>query len=70
VFWIVARFRTGGRVDLTPFIVARDNADASWTVVLTTEDRRFAPDPVPPIVDPAGPVIRFTRAGAVILKRA
>jgi maltooligosyltrehalose trehalohydrolase len=69
VFWIVARFRTGGRADLAPLTLARDHAGASWTVVLTTEDPRFAPDPVPLIVDPAGPVIRFNRAGAVILKR-
>ncbi len=70
VFWIVARFRTGGSVDLGPLVLARDHADSSWNVVLTTEDRPFAPDPVPPAVDPAGPVIRFNRAGAVILKRA
>jgi maltooligosyltrehalose trehalohydrolase len=69
VFWIVARFRTGGRVDLGPLVIARDHADSSWDVVLTTEDRRFAQDPLPPTVDPAGPFIHFARAGAVILKR-
>ena len=70
VFWVVARFRTGGSVDLGPLAIARDHADSSWEVVLTSEDRLFAPDPLPPSVDPAGPVIRFSRAGAVILKRA
>jgi len=69
VFWIVARFRTPGTADLGQMTSARDKSDSSWHVVLTTEDPLFAPDPRPPIVDPAVPTIRFERAGAVILKR-
>jgi maltooligosyltrehalose trehalohydrolase len=70
VFWIVARFRTSGIADLGSSVAARDRSGASWQVVLTTEDPLFAPDPRPPIVDPAVPTVRFERAGAVVLKRA
>jgi len=69
VFWIVARFRTSGIADLGSSVAARDRSGASWQVVLTTEDPLFAPDPRPPVVDPAVPTVRFERAGAVVLKR-
>ncbi len=70
VFWIVARLRTSGIADLGPIAGAREKSDSSWRVWLTTEDPLFAPDPRPPVIDPAVPTIHFERAGAVILKRA
>jgi maltooligosyltrehalose trehalohydrolase len=70
VFWIVARFRTPGTADLGQVTGERDRSESSWRVLLTTEDPLFAPDPRPPLVDRAVPMVRFDRAGAVILKRA
>jgi maltooligosyltrehalose trehalohydrolase len=69
VFWIVARFRTGGTVDIGALISSRERSGSAWEVVLTTEEPLFAPDPHPPMVDAAIPMVRFERAGAVILKR-
>ena len=47
----------------------REKSDSSWRAILTTEDPLFAPDPRPPMIDAAVPMIRFERPGAVILKR-
>ncbi len=69
VFWITARFRTAGAIDLGPLTFARDGSGSAWEVVFTTEDALFAADPRPPMVDTVGPMIRFERAGAVILKK-
>ena len=48
VFWVVARFRGGGEVDLAAAIDAHEDGSPSWSVVLTTEDPVFAADPRPP----------------------
>jgi maltooligosyltrehalose trehalohydrolase len=70
VFWVVARFKSAGVADLTVASEVRGDVGADWTVVLTTEDPLFALDPRPPQVDERrGPLIRFERAGAVILRR-
>jgi maltooligosyltrehalose trehalohydrolase len=70
VFWVIVRFMSAGLVDLTDATEARGEGAAEWSVVLTTEDPLFALDPRPPQVDErAGPLIRFERAGAVILRR-
>lgn len=70
VFWVVARFRSAGVADLSAATAICGEAGAEWTVVLTTEDPLFALDPRPPQVDErGGPLIRFERAGAVILKK-
>jgi maltooligosyltrehalose trehalohydrolase len=67
VIWIAARFRGTGAVDFstTPF-----KRDTLADVLLTTEDAMFAADPMPPQIDaqPDGPIVRFARPGAVILK--
>ncbi len=69
VFWIVARFRGAGLVDLSAAVSERDDPDADWRVVLTTEDPLFVGDPRPLDIDERqGPRIRFQRAGAVILR--
>ena len=39
-----------------------------WTLFLTSEERLFAPDPLPTRIDLRGPVIEFARPGAVVLK--
>ncbi len=70
VFWVIVRFRSAGVVDLSAATEDRGEANAEWKVVLTTEDPLFALDPCPPEIDERrGPLIRFERAGAVILKR-
>jgi len=70
VFWVVVRFRTAGVVDLSAATEGRGETGDDWQVVLTTEDPLFALDPCPPEIDERrGPLIRFRRAGAVILKK-
>jgi hypothetical protein len=72
-FLIIAKLRGSGTIDVgTVRLVPDDNGHRSgWEVVLTTEDGLFAPDPVPITVDrqPDGPVIHFSRPGAIILRR-
>ncbi len=70
VFWVVARFRSGGTVRLDVVAESAGDAGSGWDVVLTTEEPLFAGDPLPPDIDAGGeiPVIHFKRAGAVILK--
>lgn len=70
VFWIVVRWRGAGIADLSAAVDAAGDAPAEWTIVLTTEEPRFATNPHPPDVDEkGGPLVRFARAGAVILKK-
>ena len=70
VFWVVARFRSAGLADLSSAVSERDDTGAEWTVVLTTEDPLFVGDARPLDIDERqGPLIRFHRAGAVILRR-
>jgi hypothetical protein len=62
VFWIVARLKGEGEVDLM-----RLAPDAGrWQVVLSTEEPEFALDPQPPIVEATR--IQFRRPAAVVLK--
>jgi maltooligosyltrehalose trehalohydrolase len=70
VFWVVARLRSGGVVRLDMLTESDAEAGSAWDVALTTEEPLFTPDPLPPDVDLGGgiPVVRFQRAGAVILK--
>jgi maltooligosyltrehalose trehalohydrolase len=70
VFWVVTRLRNAGVVDLSAPLDASGEGTAEWTVLLTTEEPLFAPDPHPIEVDErGGPVVRFARAGAVILTK-
>jgi maltooligosyltrehalose trehalohydrolase len=59
-FWIVARLSSPGSVDVPM---------AAGSVVLTTEDVAFAPDPEPPAIHwhASGVTVDFRRPGAVIL---
>jgi maltooligosyltrehalose trehalohydrolase len=70
VFWVVIRLRGAGCADLSAVIADAGDTNAEWVVVLTTEDPVFAPDSIPMFVDErGGPLVRFGRAGAVILKK-
>ena len=71
VFWIVARLRGSGPIDLSSFADARGDEGSDWNVVLSTEEPPFALDPAPPQIDlqSAGPVVHFSRPGAVIFAR-
>jgi len=42
--------------------------DSIWESVMTTEDVLYAPDPLPPQIQPSPVVVSFQRPGAVILK--
>jgi maltooligosyltrehalose trehalohydrolase len=71
VFWIVARLKGSGTIDLGPLVEARGERQGEWTLVLSTEEPAYASDPVAPQIDwrPAGPTVHFSRPGAVILRR-
>jgi len=64
----VIRLCGAGKDNLQESPIARAEEDPKWKLLLTTEDSPFAPDPVPPRVELAGPAIEFVRPGAVILK--
>ena len=72
VFWIAARLKGSGPVDLSPFAEARGDDDGEWTVVLSTEEALFAVHPAPPQIDlqSEGPIVHFSRPGAVIFQKA
>ena len=67
-FWIVARFKSGGRVDLAEAaaVMRAGTLSQDLEVVLDTEHGEFAADPM--AIDLDGHVIRFARPGAIILK--
>jgi maltooligosyltrehalose trehalohydrolase len=68
-FWIAARLRGAGAVDLGP--TGATGQPEQWRVVLTTEEASFTERPRPPDIErrAEGPIVRFARAGAVILKK-
>jgi maltooligosyltrehalose trehalohydrolase len=70
VFWIVARMGDPGPVDLAA-ATGESLRDRRWTTVLSTEEPAYAAEPMPIHVDDDfdGPLVRFERAGAVILKQ-
>ena len=72
-FWVVARFRGSGEVDLVAAAsrLGVDLRNAAVDVVLDTEHGEFVDDPQPIDVSPIGSdaPIRFVRAGAVILRQ-
>ncbi len=72
---VVVRLSGEGAVDLRRAaergVAALADARGGWKVLLTTEDRDYAQDPRPPeVTGLAGtPVIRFSRPGAMLLRR-
>lgn len=71
VFWVAARLKGSGSIDLAPLAHARADEQGDWTVLLSTEDPLYALDPTPPRIDrqPGGPVVHFARPGAVIFQK-
>ncbi len=73
VYWIVARLRGGGRVNLATATARHADWDGPtvWDVVMTTEEPLFATDPTPVEIDDLAstPTIRFSRPGAVVLRQ-
>ena len=71
-FWIVARFKTAGEVDLASAAssVDHDMGHTSLETVLDTEHAEFASDPQTIEVSSGtgGAKVRFARPGAIILK--
>ena len=71
-FWVVARFRSGGDVDLTAAgaQLDQDLRGIRLEVVLDTEHAEFAADPRPIDIaaSSADTIVRFARPGAVILR--
>jgi maltooligosyltrehalose trehalohydrolase len=66
-FWIVARFKSAGSVDLAAVAGAGEGAEgADFETVLDTEHAEYADAPA--AIDITGSVVRFDRPGAVILK--
>jgi maltooligosyltrehalose trehalohydrolase len=63
-FYVVVRLRESGSV------IVEGMTGASLELVLSTEDPRFAADPVPPRIEAAGDrvSVHFARPGAAILK--
>jgi len=71
-FWIVARFRSGGEVDLTDAAsqLGHDIRGVTLDVVLDTEHGEFTHDPqaIDLSIMSAATIVRFARPGAIILK--
>ena len=66
-FWIVARLRSGGEIDLTDAASALGHPlDGGLALVLDTEHAEFTADPQ--AIDLFGAVVRFRRPGAIILR--
>jgi maltooligosyltrehalose trehalohydrolase len=71
-FWVIARFRSGGEIDLTD-AASRLNHDlrgVNLEVVLDTEHGEFAstPQAIDLSIMSAATIVRFARPGAIILK--
>ncbi len=65
-FWIVARFRSAGSVDLAASAAALDIRLGTLELVLDTEHAEFAENPA--AIDMDGARLTFARPGAVILR--
>ena len=71
-FWVVARFRSGGEVDLTDAAsrLGYDIRGVTFDVVLDTEHGEFASSPqaIDLSIMSASTIVRFARPGAIILE--
>ena len=71
-FWVVARFKSGGEVDLTDAAsrLGHDIRGVSLDVVLDTEHGEFASSPqaIDLSIMSASTIVRFARPGAIILE--
>jgi maltooligosyltrehalose trehalohydrolase len=71
VFWVAAQMKGAGSIDVARLAEARGERHGEWTVVLSTEEPLYAITPEPARIDwqPGGPVVHFTRPGAVIFRK-
>jgi maltooligosyltrehalose trehalohydrolase len=71
VFWVAAQMKGAGSIDLARLAEARGEPEGTWTVMLSTEEPLYATAPEPARIDsqPEGPVVHFTRPGAVIFRK-
>jgi maltooligosyltrehalose trehalohydrolase len=71
VFWVAAQMKGAGSIDLARLAEARGEPDGTWTVLLSTEEPLYAITPEPARIDwqPEGPLVHFTRPGAVIFRK-
>jgi maltooligosyltrehalose trehalohydrolase len=71
VYWVVVRLKRPGSIELSHLAGGGPGHADKWKVLLTTEELPYAVDPVPPTIDASGitPIVRFHRAGAVILQQ-
>jgi maltooligosyltrehalose trehalohydrolase len=70
VLLAVIRLRGAGPIDAGRAAGIRRSAHLEWEAILSTEEARFAADPMPVNVDLSRgvPVVRFVRPGAVMLR--
>lgn len=70
VWWVVARFRSGGAVDVetAAAVLGAPVGAGRLQAVLDTEHAEFAGDPMP--IDLDGTVVTFRRPGAMILRES
>ncbi len=67
----IVRLEGAGAMDLRGHPVLASREGKNWETVLTTEDARYAIDPMPPRIDlTEEPVIQFCRPGALVLREA
>jgi maltooligosyltrehalose trehalohydrolase len=65
---VVCQLRGPGVVSLREASSAPPGAEDQWELLLTTEEKAFAPDPLPPRIERARPVIEFARPGVAVLR--
>jgi maltooligosyltrehalose trehalohydrolase len=67
---VIVHLLHSGTVDLHKYSAARALEGRHYSIILTTEDQEFCPDPCRPEINLSGalPVIRFLRPSAVILR--
>jgi hypothetical protein len=67
---VIVHLRDSGKADLRGTAWLQLQKVQRWETVLMTEDPLFSPDPHPPSIVLAenGPVVEFSRPGAVILR--
>ena len=64
----VIRLRGAGPVDLRGIPYAHIGLGRRWTLLLTSEEKPFAADGMPPRIDASGPTVEFVRPGAAVFK--
>ncbi len=66
---VVCQLHGPGVVSLRETSSAPQGAEDQWELLLTTEEKAFAPDPLPPRIEGARLIIEFARPGVVVLRQ-